>query len=1247
MKRIANIKRVALAGLTALILGVVSTPASFAGELALSNAPLFIELGVQPNVILTLDDSSSMSNCRVTDSGLDDDALYDPDGSYGLKVADYAYLGIAAPALNKLAYNPNIEYVIPTDPATGLPIYTPSFTSAADDGYKPANHSPINLSTSWRPCYKTYKWVDPYSQPGDGPGKPAYYTIFKGSDPKDENQVANNANYTVITVGSAADVSIYDGQVGEIALEQQNFANWFSFYRWRYLAIKTIAARAFAHPDLNGRIRLAQSLMWGGENRYCTTTGWPGPCGDQPYKEDFGGPISLMKKFSGTNRNAFFTWLYATDYSGGTPLLMTEKRAGEYYRDNYPIYKSGMSGSDAYEKYVWQAMNAVDSPWAFEPGVKRDPVYSCRQAFHVLMTDGGWEDDAARVGVLGNVDNQSHTYPQKLPSGASSYTPFAPYKDSNDTSAGGYTWGYLADNAFYYWVNDLQPSLSDDVPAFMPDPTPHPTTNKVEDNPRNDPATWQHMVTYTVGMGVDGKLAINDTTYQSLLKGTTSWPSDKIDDLWHTAINSRGQFFNGKDPQELINGFAGALSDVLARTASGSAVSLNSGSLDSNSRLYQALFNSGTWTGQLLSFQLDSVTGAVVTPEVWDAGQLLTTKVAGTGWDTGRQVLTYDGTGGVPFRWSSLPVAMRNELEAVVAGVASKKGQNKLNYLRGSETDEGINGLKFRARATKLGDIVNSSPIFIGEPLFNYPDGLESQSYASFKSAHSGRAAMLYVGANDGMLHGFDATTGEEKLAYVPQAVFPKLAQLLPIAYAHQFMVDGTPTAGDAFFSSAWHTVLVGGLRKGGQAVYALDITDPTQFDESKAASLVLWEFSDADDKDMGYSYSRPAIVRMANGKWAAVFGNGYNNTEADVNASSTGNAVLFIVDIETGSVIKKLDTGQGKAQDPNTSNTPNGLATVSPVDVDGDRIIDYIYGGDLFGNLWKFDVTDKIASNWTIAYGGNPLFVARDASGVRQSITASVEVGPHPTTKSGGAFNDGGYMVYFGTGKYLESADNVASGQQTETFYGIWDPNLGSKPDYHAGGWRAKLLQQQILDETTVNINGTSADARVTSDNSISWPTDPLTPGSDNLGWYMDLINTGASPLDNKGEKQVTTPILRNGRIIFTTLIPSGSSCIFGGDGWLMELDSADGSRLGDAPFDIDGDGVFDLVDDGSGTFVPPGGLKSAVGAPSSPGILDTGAGKEYKYISGTEGGTQSVGEQAPTPPSGGGTRESWHQLR
>ena len=1260
MKRILSIKRTALTGLIALILGVAPTPSVSAAELALSDGPLFIELGVAPNVVVTLDDSGSMTRCAVTDKGLDKDALVDRDGDYG--PLDTAYLGAAAPGLNKLAYDPNIEYVIPLE-ITGMPVFIPSFTNAPDDAYRAAGYntgstSYYDLSSSWRPCRSKTDWYDPFAPPADGPGKPAYYTIFTGSDWTNESQVIDNSNYTIITVGSAADVGGFGTSAAE---KQQNFANWFSYYRYRYLTMKTVAARAFAHPDLNNRIRLAYSLMWG-ETGYCTTTGWPGDCngsssglrstdsstpGEGGYSNR-AGPISLLKQYEGANRAAFFQWIFHSTTEGGTPLLMSTERAGEFYRDKYPVRDTSVTLGD--KEIRWEPMDPVDSPWSFDPGVTRDPVFSCRQAFFVLMTDGGWDcDEEASCGVAGNVDNQSWTYPEALPSGATDYTPFAPYKDDNDEFYAGGTWGYLADNAFYYWVNDLQPSVPNDVPTFMPDPTPHPVTNKVEDNPNNDPATWQHMVTFTVGFAVDGSIPQTPANYQALLKGASDggidWSSNTIDDLWHAGINGRGKYMNAKSSQELVDSFATALSDVLARSASGSSVALNSGSLDANSRLYQASFQSGSWFGHLLAYDLNATTGAVISPEAWDAGPLLNTQVAGSGWDTAREIITFDGSDGVPFRWANLSASMKSELTASVPGVLQQQGQARSEYLRGSEADEGINGNKYRARTGKLGDIVDSSPVFVGAPKFNYPDGLESQAYASFASSNSGRTGMVYVGANDGMLHGFDAGTGAEKIAYVPRKVFPNLAQLLAPAYAHKFFVDGPPIAGDAFYSGAWHTVLVGGLRKGGQGIYALDVTNPANFDESNASSLVLWEFTDADDADLGYTYSSPAIVRMKNGKWAAVFGNGYNNTEADGAASTTGHAYLYIAFLEDGldgwsaGDFIKIDTGAGSAT------TPNGLATPAPVDVDGDRIIDYIYAGDLLGNMWKFDVTSSTASSWSVAYGGSPLYVAKDGSGVIQPITTQPEVGRHPQNTSAGVKNDGGYMVYFGTGKYLEGVDNKVTAVQTQSFYGVWDPNEASLP---SGYDRMQLLEQQILREDAVTVNSVTANVRVTSDNTITWAADPLNPGSDDLGWYMDLLNTEGGNTDNQGERQVTTPIVRNGRIIFATMIPSGSSCVFGGDGWIMELDLADGSRLGDPPFDFDGDGTFDLVDDGSGNNVAPSGIQSTGGAPSAPGILDRGDGTEMKYVSGTEGSDiQTIAEQGPSPGSGGGSRESWQQLR
>ena len=912
-------------------------------------------------------------------------------------------------------------------------------------------------------------------------------------------------------------------------------------------------------------------------------------------------------------------------------------KVGRYYQ-NQKISSPGAAS------HGYVAMAAIDSPWAAVPGTTLEPELECRMAFHALLTDGSWNNDA---GITTNADNLGKAYPEPLPkSGDTDYVPMAPYKDSTAST--------LADTAFHYWITDLRTDLANKVPTLMREETPHPATGNVEDHPRNDPATWQHMVNFTVGFGVDGDLDF-DGDFDALLNGTKQWTSNRVDDLWHAALNSRGAYLSAKDPQELVDVFTVTLEDVLGRTTSGAGVALNSGTLDVEARLYQARFNSGNWSGQVLAFDIDETNGTVITPEKWDAAVELDTLVAGTGWSTSRKVITFDGTKGVPFRWASLPVSMQAELNQNGLGVpdnaGSEQGEQRLAYLRGSKADEGLNnGNEYRSRASTLGDIVGSAPVFVGEPGFNYPNNLEAagETYAAFKTRVAPRKSMIYVGANDGMVHGFVASTtstdaGQEKIAYVPEAVFPNLSALTSPPYSHRFFVDGPPTAGDAFYNDKWHTVLVGGLRQGARAIYALNVTDPANFDEANAntnddKNLVLWEFSDADDADLGLTYARPAIVRMQNGKWAAVFGNGYNNT-------GSGHAVLFIVDIEDGTLIRKIDTLAGSIA------TPNGLATAAPVDVDGDRTVDYVYAGDLLGNLWKFDVRDSDPTLWVVDYN-TPLFTTLGTDGNPQPITTQPEVGLHPEFDTGSdRFSNGGLMIYFGTGQYLETSDNEVASVQTQTFYGVWDPDKNALPPALV---RANLLAQTIEAEGPVTI-GTppvTFTVRVTTDNGpIKWRPDPTVDSAgDHVGWFMDLIVSGSG--DNRGERQVTTSILRDGRIIFTTLIPTGPTCVFGGEGFLMELDATDGSRLGDPPFDFDNDGDFDFVILDSFTDVVPSGIGSTGGAPSEPGILEaTGEGNEgteYKYISGTdEARIQVIREQGGGNDPESDNRQSWRQLR
>jgi type IV pilus assembly protein PilY1 len=447
--------------------------------------------------------------------------------------------------------------------------------------------------------------------------------------------------------------------------------------------------------------------------------------------------------------------------------------------------------------------------------------------------------------------------------------------------------------------------------------------------------------------------------------------------------------------------------------------------------------------------------------------------------------------------------------------------------------------------------------------------------------------------------------------------------------------------------------VVASGLNGGGQGVFALDVTDPTDWiSETSVAAKVLWEFTDADtdcstwskgdrgDCDLGFTFSRPNIVRLNNGKWAAIFGNGYNSTVADGATSTTGDAVLFVVDIETGGLISKISTKEGASDDPLGESRPNGLASVAPVDVDGDFIVDYVYAGDLFGNLWKFNLNDPDEDNWGVAFGSKttpaPLYVARSASDDVQPITTRPQVMRHPM---GGE----GFLVLFGTGKYLEVGDNSAIGQVTQSFYGILDAGT-------AFTGRGDLLQQSILAEVTAT---TATDPPVTYDYRVT-SNAPITWGSKGKkGWYLDLVNTEDGGTANFGERQVSDAILRGGRIIFTTLVPeSDDPCNFGGTGWLMELDAASGGRLEGEIFDVNGDGVFTMADvvDYLGTSgdksddVLPSGRRSKEGIIPMPAILARQAGgKEFKYLSGSTGNIEVVSEN---PGLGDFGRQSWQQL-
>lgn len=674
---------------------------------------------------------------------------------------------------------------------------------------------------------------------------------------------------------------------------------------------------------------------------------------------------------------------------------------------------------------------------------------------------------------------------------------------------------------------------------------------------------------------------------------------------------------------------------ILDRTGSFSSAALSSGFLSADTFLYQAIFRTSTWSGQLLAFKIDPNSGEILLNGTgpggsqWDASAILNTK----NYNNGRKIITYkpSQSKGIPFRWPIFTPG-NNDLDnhqiaalnnSPVSGVSDNLGTLRLNYLRGDRSLEQRNGGAFRNRLSVLGDIIHSNPVVIAAPNANYPlnwgeNAAENNaSYNAFRQSKAGRTPTIYIGANDGMLHAFDANTGEELLAYVPAASFSHLNRLTDPSYAHHYYVDGSPTVVDAFVQNNWHSILVGNLNAGGQGIYALDVTDPAQFNESAANTIVRWEFTDAQDADMGFSFSNASIVRLNNGKWAAVFGNGYNNTVTDGNSSTTGNAVLFIVDLEDGSLIKKFDTKQGMNEDPLGQGRPNGMSTPTVVDLSGNYSADYVYAGDLFGNVWKIDLTSEQANQWDFVFKqGNhptPLFIAEDASGNRQPITTA-------PTLSRLDYSASGLQVYFGTGKYIESSDKTD--KSIQSVYAIRDENTSPISG------RTELRQQTILAETV--------NSRVVSSNQLA---------NNDRGWYMDLLFSGFTA----GERVVSPLLFLGDKIIFTTTIPSPDPCDYGGDSWLMELNALNGARLNYSVFDLNHDGQFnsgDYVNIGSGgttTLVPTSGIKSEVGLVSTPSVLNAGN-KEYKYMPGTSGGIQTINENPGKQTSG---RQSWRQLQ
>lgn len=770
-----------------------------------------------------------------------------------------------------------------------------------------------------------------------------------------------------------------------------------------------------------------------------------------------------VRQFSGSNRTNFFTWLYGVKADGGTPLRSALNRTGEYY--------------------------STKEPWRTDPANSSSALLECRQNFTILMTDGYY---SAETVMTEQDNNQGPTITG--PKGKSyTYQPVSPFASSQSNT--------LADVAMFYWRNELDAGWS----------SSEKLANTVPSSSEN-PAFWQHMVTFGVGFGVSGTINPKSAFDAISNNGSITWPSTgtdtgKIDDLLHAAVNSRGGFFSASNPEVFASELANTLSTIAERVGTSSNIAATAiNSLQTESNLYQARYIAGEWSGDLWAYD----TSDTSTP-LWKATDQMPAPAA--------RKIFYGADNGAAkeFLWTNLSTAERLALT----------GGDVLNYVRGDSSKEKRNGGSFRNRIRILGDLVNSSPELVEAPYdlnFQRYGWTGAASYRAFLQSAASRPAMIYVGANDGMLHGFNADNGTEVFAYIPKSVMDPLpsstTNVLNLYaqpnYSHRYSVDGSPVVADVYINNSWRSILLGSQGRGGNGLFALDVTNPAAI----STANVLWDKTYAE---LGQYLGTPQITRTKNGTWVAIVGYGYNNT--------TQQSGIMIINLADGTVLKKIATGVG------TSSDPNGMSEVNLLDIDNDGNTDWVFGADYHGYVWKFDLSASSESAWALAYNGQPLFQAKNGSGGRQKITGGLLSSVEAKT--------GKVWLFFGTGSYL--GVNDPSNQDQQSWYGIMDGQI------IAG---RSVLEQRIISNV--------GEQRVISDVSAM--------GVNSRGWYMDLIDTR--------ERIVDPPLMVGTELVMNTTIPDTNVCNPSGSGYLMAVAPYTGSRLKQTFFDINNDNQFDNSD-------------------------------------------------------------------
>ncbi|PIE20462.1 MAG: hypothetical protein CSA61_01695 [Neptuniibacter caesariensis] len=621
-------------------------------------------------------------------------------------------------------------------------------------------------------------------------------------------------------------------------------------------------------------------------------------------------------------------------------------------------------------------------------------------------------------------------------------------------------------------------------------------------------------------------------------------------------------FYTAGEARKMVDGLTDAFAAIAdSLKGSGGAAATNGARLNTNSASFIAIMDSHDWSGDLVAKKISTVGGVEVTDIVyWSAATIMdaltdalinSRKVFTSTYANAASGVTLN-SGGVEFKWASLSSEQKESLRKTPSGgtlVTPAVGEQRLNYLRGVRAEEISDtdiSKPFRGRGSRLGDIVNSSPVFINKKNYGYSSlsspfaANVSQEYRNYRasSTYVNKPDIIAVGANDGFLHVFNATIGsdggKELFAYTPSATFDNLYQLTEPTYVHRYYVDGVVRVADAWFDTGdvptgvtpgWKTVIAVTPGAGGQGVSLIDVSDPENMD----ANSVLWEFR---HDDMGAMIQSPTIFALPNGKFGVIVTSGLSAPGTD--------GYIWILNVANGSIIKEFVVPGG-----------NSLAEPSLVDLNRDGILDRIYVGGTDGKFWRFDLLGPSAGFWgapahllsgTTAI---PMFTAKDALGNVQPITSSAV--PNYDSK-------GRLMLYFGTGSFYRDGDNIVDANSpVQTLYGIIDRN-----QIITG--RAQLNQQRIKNYQLV-----SGDPYVALSNKPMQITD--------RGWYVDMSYQDKF----YGALNQNRPVYQLGRVVFTTLIPSTDPCKAGGYTYEFSLDPDNGGNVSFPVYDVNGDGVVD----------------------------------------------------------------------